>query len=306
MVGSGGKKVALAATIGLVATIGVVVVKLVAAWISGSISVLAEGLQSLLDVAMSAVTLLTIRWAAQPADEDHPWGHGKAEVLVSAFQMIVVIGMALVIAWQAALRLENPGEIEPGWGMFAMGFAMVVNLFLIGFLNRVSRECGSEALAGETIHLKGDMMASGGILVGLLAYSATGWKLIDPLLAILFTLVGAIFGVRQLFRLVHQLLDGALPFDEIKMVEEALHGHPEVKGFHQLLTRKVGNLREVTLHVLLEDELTFAEAHDIAEEVEAHLSEVLGGARVTVHYEPFESEVEHRAQEHGDEPVISG
>lgn len=299
------RRIARAAQIGLVSTVIVVAVKLVAAGLSGSVSVLAEGLQSLIDVAMSFATVLSVKWATQPADDDHPWGHGKAEVVMSAFQMIVVILMALVIAGQAALRLKSPSSIEAEWGIGAMAFAMLVNIGLISFLKKEAHATGSAALEGEAIHLKGDLLASGGILVGLVAYLVSGWKPIDPIVAIVFTLVGAVYGVRQLFKLTHQLMDGALPAHEIEKVEVALHSHPEVRGFHQLLTRRVGALREVALHVLLDDQLSFVEAHDLAEDIEDHLSEVLGGARVTLHYEPFESEVKHRADAHGDEPVIS-
>lgn len=294
-----------AAKVSLIATSVVVAVKLAAAYLSGSVSVLAEGLQSLVDVAMSALALWAVRWGARPADEDHPWGHGKAEVLVSGFQMLVVIGTALVIAWQAALRLQNPPEIVVGWGLGAMVFSALSNTAVILYLKRTAKEHGSAALEGEAQHLQGDTFASLGILAGLVAYALTGWGPLDPLVAIAFTLVGALFAYRQLNRVLHQLLDGALPPDEVAKVEVALMEHPGVKGFHQLRTRMGGDIREVSLHVLLDDHLTFVEAHDLAEEVEDHLSQVLGGARVTAHYEPFEAEIEHRREEHGDEPQIA-
>lgn len=300
------KRITQVATWSLVSTVIVVAVKLVAAWLSGSISVLAEGMQSLLDVVMSALALVTVRVASRPADEDHPWGHGKAEVLLSALQMLIVIATAIVIAWQASRRLLDPGAIEVGWGLGAMVLSVVMNSLAIFFLRKVGREEKSEALIGEAAHLQGDTLASLGVLGGLVAYALIGWKPLDPLVAIVFTLLGAYFAVRQLNRLVHQLMDGALPASEVFAVESALHQHPEVKGFHQLLTRQSGSLREVTLHVLLDDRLSFVEAHDLAEEVESELSAALGGARVTVHYEPFEAEMEHRRDEHGDVPVVSG
>lgn len=294
-----------AAALGLTVTIVVVAVKLGGAYLSRSVSVLAESLQSLVDVVLSAAAVLTIRWASRPADDDHPYGHGNAEVLLSGLQMLIVIVTSLVIAWQAALRLHQPSEIIPAWGLAAMGFSVLANTFLIWRLNRIAAQHGSAALAGEAEHQRADTLASLGILVGLVAYAITGWKQLDPIVAIVFTLAGAVFAVRQLMTVLHQLMDGALPADEIKSVESALLDHPQVKGFHQLRTRMSGGLRDVSLHVLLDDHLSFVEAHDLAEEVEDHLSKVLGGARVTVHYEPFEAEVEHRREEHGDEPVIS-
>lgn len=283
----------------LVSTIVIVAIKLGAAAVSGSISVLAEALQSLLDVAMSAMALVTVRYAARPADEDHPYGHGKAELLASATQMVVVIATSAVIAWQASLRFQNPQAIQVDWGIAAMAYAMIANLAMITWLRRTARQHHSSALEGEAQHLMGDVLASGGVLVGLILVSVTGQLWLDPAIAVAFTLLGVVFAIRQLARLGHDLMDGALPPEEIKRVEAALCDHPLVKGYHNLRTRRSGTLRVVALHVLLDDDLTFVAAHDQAEEIEQHLSDVLGGALVTVHYEPYQAELEHQRTAHG-------
>lgn len=293
------RAVSRAARLGAAATALVVAVKLVAAALSGSISVLAEGLQSLLDVAVSLLTVWTVGLAARPADEDHPYGHGKAELLGSALQMVLVVITSGVIAWQAALRLHAPREIDAGIGVFAMASSLIVNAVLILYLRRVARENDSAALAGEAQHLTGDALATGGVLVGLLAYLGTGWDRLDPIIAILFTLAGAGFAIRHLVRVIHPLMDGALPAEEIARIEQALHDHEHVRGFHNVRTRQAGTLRIVSLHVLLDDDLTFVAAHDLAEEIESHLSQTLGGALVTVHYEPHQAELDHRAKAHG-------
>ena len=282
----------------LASTIVIVGIKLGAAAVSGSISVLAEALQSLLDVAMSAMALVTVRYAARPADEDHPYGHGKAELLASATQMVVVIGTSAVIAWQASLRFHNPQPIQVDWGIAAMAYAVVANLVMIGWLRRAAAEHHSAALQGEAQHLLGDVLASGGVLVGLVLVAATGQLWLDPAIAVGFTLLGVVFAIRQLAQLGHDLMDGALPPDEIKKVEAALRDHPLVRGYHNLRTRRSGTLRVVALHVLLDDDLTFVAAHDQAEEIEQHLSDVLGGALVTVHYEPYQAELEHQRTAH--------
>lgn len=292
-----------AARVSLSATVLVVAVKLFAAGVSGSVSVLSEALQSLLDVAMSAATLWAVRVTAAPPDEEHPYGHGKAEILLSAFQMVVVVFTAGAIAWQAALRLNDPVKIQVDAGIAAMTFAVVSNLVVIGYLRRVGRATGSYALQGEAEHLRGDTFASLGVLVGLLAVHATGWMQLDPIIALVFTALGAFFAIRQLRRLVHPLMDGSLPPAEVALIKRTLEAHPESRGYHNLRTRQSGQLRVVSLHVMLDDHLTFVQAHDLAEQIESELSSVLGGALVTVHYEPFEAEMAHRAQEHnGPEP----
>ncbi|MBX3110931.1 MAG: cation transporter [Fimbriimonadaceae bacterium] len=296
--GPGGQAVRRAVVVSLSTTVVVVVAKLAAAAASHSISVLSEALQSLVDVAMSVLTLWTVRLSSIPADDDHPYGHGRAEVISSAVQMLVVIGTAAVIAWQATLRLATPREIDPDWGLAAMAFAIVANTVVSRHLVKTARQYGSAALEGEAQHLNGDTWASVGVLAGLIAVKGTGWPVLDPLVAIFFTGLGAFFAVRQLVRLTHQLMDGSLPAEEVARVEEALRRHGHVRGFHNLRTRQTGQVRIVTLHVLLDDDLTFVEAHDLAEDVEASLRDVLGGALVTVHYEPYLAELEHQAREH--------
>ncbi|MDI9636862.1 cation diffusion facilitator family transporter [Kamptonema cortianum] len=289
-----------AALIAATVTAVVVAIKLYAANQSGSISVLGEALQSLVDVAISILTVIMIGLAAKPADEDHPWGHGKAEVLFSGVQMLIVIGTACVIAWQAALRFANPPEILAPIGIAAMSIAAVTNLAVITYIKRVAGRTGSAALRGEAEHLRGDLLASLGVLAGLIGYQMTGNRLVDPMIAILFVVLAIAFAVRQLNRVIHDLMDGALPPEEVQHVEDALNSHARVKGFHKLQTRRAGSLRIVSLHILLEDSLTFVEAHDLAEDVEQHLSEVLGGAQVTAHFEPYEAEMAHRRSAHHD------
>lgn len=275
-------------------------IKLVGAGMSGSIAVLAEAIQSTLDIALSLAALWTLKLAAKPPDEDHPYGHGKAELLLSAFQMVLVILTAAVIAWQAALHLHNPQTIQPGWGLGAMVYAVVANSLVIVYLKRMAKQTSSAALDGEAEHLRGDVFASLGIVVGLLAYVATGWKQLDPIIAIVFTLLGAFFAIKQLRKVLHPLMDGALPPEELARIEQVLKEHPHSRGYHLVRTRQAGLLRIVSLHVMLDDHLSFVEAHDIAEQIESELSNVLGGALVTVHYEPYEAEIEHRKREHGE------
>jgi len=293
-----------AAAASLVVTVVVVTVKLVAAWLSGSIAVLAEGLQSLLDVLISILALWSIRMATKPPDESHPFGHGKAELLTSAFQMVLVVITAGAIAWQATVRLYEPKTIHVDAGLVAMGLAVAVNIGLIVALRNVGREHDSPALLGEAEHLRGDALASGGVFVGLMAYAMTGWQVLDPIVAIVFTVAGAGFAIRHLINVLHDLMDGALPPSDIKKIESTLREHPAVQGFHNVFTRKSGSLRIVSLHVLFDDELTFVRAHDLAEEIEESVSRALGGAHVTIHFEPYEAELAHRAEAHADEAIL--
>lgn len=274
--------------------------KLWASAVSGSISVLAESIQSSLDVALALVALWTLKLASKPADESHPFGHGKAELLLSAFQMVLVILTSAVIAWQAALHLHDPHPIKADWGVAAMSYSVFANLAMIVYLKKTAAKTHSAALEGEAEHLRGDVFASLGVLAGLVAYVSTGIRQIDPIVAIIFTLLGAYFAIRQLQKVLHPLMDGALPDADLQKMEKVLDTHLETRGYHNVLTRQTGLLRVVTLHVLLDDDLSFVSAHDIAEQIEQELSDALGGALVTVHYEPYLAELDHRRSAHGD------
>ncbi|MCX7798955.1 MAG: cation diffusion facilitator family transporter [Fimbriimonadales bacterium] len=287
-----------AAWLSLLATTLVVAIKLWAAWASHSVSVLSEALQSLVDVGVSALAVFTLRLASRPPDEDHPFGHGKAEMLAGAFQMLVVAASCLYILGQAFLRFRSPEAIRWDFGAIAMGYALVSNTLMARFLRDVGRRTGSTVLVSEAIHLKGDSLASAGVLAGMIAVGATGWVLLDPLLAILFAVLALFSAVRQLRAVVHPLMDGALPEEQVAKVRAVLDLHPDVRGYHRLRTRDVGTDRRVELHVTLDDNLTFVEAHNIAERIEEEVSEALGGAKVEIHYEPHEAETEHQRRSH--------
>lgn len=287
-----------AATVSTLVTAVVVVAKLVAAKLTGSVSVLAEGVQSTTDVVISLAAIVTVTIASKPADEDHPYGHGRLEVLAGAAQMVIIVFTAGLIAWQAALRLHDPKPIEPDLGIAIMAASVVSNLVVRGYLLRVAAKHGSASLTGEAEHLRADALASVGVVVGLVATKFSGIPQLDPLFALLFTCLGAAYALRQLLGLAHQLMDGALPAAELEKVKQTLAEHPHVRGFHNLRSRQTGELRIIGLHVLLDDDLTFVEAHDIAEDVEMAISQALGGALVTAHYEPYHAELAHQALHH--------
>ncbi len=287
-----------AAWVSLAATIVVVAVKLSGAALSGSVSVLAEALQSILDVVMSAIVVWAVKIAAKPSDKDHPFGHSKAELLATAFQMLMALMVAGVIIWQAVPKLWAPNEIKPDWGMAAMAYAVISNILVAGWLKGVAKKTGATSLSGEAAHLASDTYASVGILAGLALYTFTGWQWIDASAAILFTAIGAISVVKHIYLVVHPLMDGALPQDEIEKIEAVLNEHPDVKGYHNLMTRTTGREKRVSLHVTMDDSLTFVKAHDLAEQIENEIVKALEGAWVTIHYEPHDAEMEHRRAHH--------
>jgi ferrous-iron efflux pump FieF len=289
-----------AATVSLVSTTIVVAVKAVAAFKSGSISVLAEAIQSVVDILMSGLAVWTIRYSAKPPDEEHPYGHGKAEVLASAFQMLAILGSGIYILYEAYLRLLKPQPIQWDWGAGAMAYTLVANLLVATYLRRIAMKSPSTALKSEALHLRSDSLASGGVLIGMILVGMTGESILDPAVAGAFTLFAMVAAVGQLRNVIHPLMDGSLPAPELKLLEQILNTHDAVRGYHNVRTRQIGERRWIDLHVLLDDGLSFVAAHDMAEHIEDELGKALGGATVSIHYEPHHAEMEHRAKEHQD------
>lgn len=287
-----------AARVSVIVTTCVVLVKLVGGLMSGSVSVLAEAFQSIVDVVVSIGVWQTVRFASRPADETHPYGHGKAEVLMSAAQMLMITGASVFILYKAYLRLQSPEAIHVDIGLIAMVIAAAADTAVAIYITKVSKITGSSALKSEALHLRGDIMSALGIVIGLLLVRITNYPPLDPIIAILFTLIVIVQAMIQLREVVHQLMDGALPESDVERLKEVLNHHPQVRGYHYVRTRKVGSDRYVELHVLLDDALTFVEAHDLAETIEEELSTALDGANVSIHYEPYEAEMAHRAAHH--------
>ncbi|MCW5943935.1 MAG: cation transporter [Fimbriimonadaceae bacterium] len=297
------RPVVFAAAVSLLATVLVVAAKLVAGFVTGSVSVLGEALQSTVDVFVSATAVFVVRAAAMPPDADHPYGHGKVEILSSFLQMIAIIASSLYILWEAYGRLRHPIPVQVDWGIAAMGYAAVSNTLVSRYLVRVSRKFPSTALEAEALHLRADTLSSAGVLVGLVLVRVTGNPILDPVVAAVFVVVTIGAASVKLRELTHPLLDRSLPIEDVRRVEQVLRAHPETRGYHRLRSRYVGTTRFVDLHVQLDDHLTFVQAHTIAEELEDAISEALGGAGVTIHYEPSIAETAHRLTNHPTDPL---
>lgn len=288
------------ARLSFVVTVVVVAIKLVGGWMSNSASVLAEAFQSSVDVIASFGIWQAIRVASRPADDTHPYGHGKAEVLMSAAQLVLILGASGFILLMAVQRLTNPEPLRVDIGLLTLGVTALINVAISAYLARVAAQTNSSGLRTEVLHLRGDLFSVIGVLLGLALVRLTGAAWLDPAVAIVFTLVVIVAAIRQMISVIHTLMDGALPDNEIQAMEAVLRTHPDVRGFHNVRTRALGTSRYVELHVLLDDDLSFVRAHDMAEHLEADLSATLGGATVSIHYEPYEAEMAHRAEKHGD------
>lgn len=254
---------------------------------TGSIGLISAAADSVLDVAISSFNLLSIRIAESPADESHPFGHGKAENLAGLVQTTVigvVGGWLLVEAIRRLIVGARPQH--PEWGIAVMIVATAVSWMITRHLRRVGRRTDSIVLLADALHYQTDVWTNGGVLLGLVLLWATGSGVFDALIAI--GVAGVILGsaYRLLLRSVQDLMDAALPEPEQRAIEEVIHRHRFVVASRNLRTRRSGSQRQVDFTILACRHLPLGEAHDLVDHIEKEIEATIPGAHVVVHAEP--------------------
>jgi cation diffusion facilitator family transporter len=185
------------------------------------------------------------------------------------------------------------------WGIGAMGVAIVVDLAVSSYILRVGRQTDSLALEAEGRHLRADIYACAGVLLGLVAVRLTGWPILDPLIAAVLAVVVIVTAVRLMRASLQPLVDRSLPAEEEARIRRTLDADGRVMGYHRLRTRQSGAQRHVDVHIMLQDNLPLSEAHAIGEEMERALRQTLPNLDVVVHLEPYAEELFHQATQHG-------
>jgi cation diffusion facilitator family transporter len=260
-----------------------------AAWlITGSISLLSDAAESLVNLVAAVAALAALRWAMRPADEDHAYGHAKAEYLSAGFEGALILVTAVTIGAAAVPRLVDPAPIsDVGVGVAISVVASAINLAVGLLLVRTGRRERSITLEADGRHLLTDVWTSAGVIVGVTATAATGWERLDPIAALAVAANIILTGVSLLRRSGAGLMDRALEPSHLTSIEEVLAAF-RLRGiaFHALRTRQAGRRAFVSAHVLVPGEWTVARGHDVAEEVEAAIREQIPQATVFTHVEP--------------------
>ncbi|PVZ11401.1 MULTISPECIES: cation diffusion facilitator family transporter [unclassified Pseudomonas] len=265
-----------------------IVTKAVAWYLSGSVSLLAGLTDSVLDGAASFLNLLAIHYALRPADDDHRYGHGKAEALAGMGQALFIAVSAVIIAIQAVRRLHSPEPLgEAGVGIAVMVLSLVLTVGLLIIQHKVIRETGSTAVRADSLHYRSDLMLNGSILVALVL-AAAGFPQLDALFGLgisLYILWSAVQIARESIEI---LMDKELPLDVSEQMMGLACAVPGVLGAHDLRTRVSGNHWFVQLHLELPGQLTLSAAHALCEQAEAAIMAQFPKAEVLVHADPHE------------------
>jgi ferrous-iron efflux pump FieF len=264
-----------------------VLVKLVAWLLTGSVSLLSSLLDSLLDAAASLVNLVAVQQALVPADHEHRFGHGKAEPLASLGQAAFIAGSAVLLLIEALQHLLTPQPVtNTGIGIAVMVAAIVVTLVLVTYQRSVVRRTGSLVVSADEFHYRTDLVLNGGVLVSLLATRFLGWVYLDPIFgaAIGFWIIYGAWQVGK--KAVVQLMDRELPDEARGRIREIALGHPQVTAVHDLRTRAAGPNAFIQVHLEMDGDLTLAEAHRISDDVEAQILAAFPRAEVIIHQDP--------------------
>jgi len=272
-----------------VATASVLIIVKFAAWLlTGSVSILASLVDSLMDSMASLINLLAVRWSLQPADAEHRFGHGKAEPLAGLVQAAFISGSAVFLVLHAIDRVRHPGPLEAvSVGIWIMVFSIVMTLGLLFIQRRTIRVTGSTAIRADALHYASDLLTNVGIIVALVLASH-GWQRVDPVIAIGVAIYIFVSALRIGHAALQQLMDRELPIDIQQQILNAVRHQPDVLGVHDLRTRQSGQTRFVQLHLELDADLPLAQAHAIADQVDAAIKALLPDAEIIIHQDPVE------------------
>jgi ferrous-iron efflux pump FieF len=264
-----------------------ILAKLIAWFISDSVSILATLVDSSLDVLASVINMIAVHHALQPADREHRFGHGKAEALAGLGQSMFIAGSAGILLLQGISRLINPQPLEKGLGLgiSVMLLSILATIVLLSFQRYVIRRTDSTAIKADALHYKTDLLVNGSVIVALVL-TFYGWDFVDPLFAIAI----AVFILHSAWQIVREavnlLMDHELPDEDRKKIRALITNHPDAIGFHDLRTRQSGNTVFVQLHLELDENLPLKQAHTIADQLENKIAALFEDAEVIIHEDP--------------------
>jgi cation diffusion facilitator family transporter len=272
------------------AAVATILLKGLAWWLTGSVGLLSDAMESFVNLAGALMTLAMLTVAAMPADDNHAFGHGKAEYFASGFEGLLILIAALAIAAAAVERLFAPQPLQQlGIGLAVSVVASVINLAVARVLLAAGRRHHSIALEADAHHLMTDVWTSAGVIVGLCAVAFTGWQWLDPAIALAVAANIVWTGLQLLQRSTSGLMDAALPPAQHERVVAVLEGYRATGlDYHALRTRQAGTRQFVSVHVLVPGDWSVARGHDVLEEIETAIRAELPRAHVLTHLEPLE------------------
>jgi cation diffusion facilitator family transporter len=276
-----------AAKLALAVVSCLIILKVIVSIISNSISISAQAADSLLDLFSIGITFFAVRMSVTPADEKHPFGHGKLEGLSALIQSILVLGAGSYIIYSAIQRIINSAPVEPDEGIAVMVISILASLFLSRHLLRVAKSTDSIALQASARNIRADVFSAAGVLLGLLLVRLTGLAVLDPIIALImagFVLKAGFEVIKGAFQ---ELIDAALPQEEQDIITQCIQDHnTQLVNFHAMRSRRAGSERFVDLHLVMPRNLSVEDSHQMCDHLEKDIKEKLTNTNFSIHVEP--------------------
>jgi ferrous-iron efflux pump FieF len=276
----------LATSASVAVAVTLIVAKTLAYLQTGSVSILASLVDSLMDSGASLLNLVAVRYALAPADRKHRFGHGKAESISALAQSALIILSGIYLLVEALRRLQSPRELPTlELGIAVMLFTIVMTLALLALQGYVIRRTHSAAIRADALHYRTDLLTNSAVILALVL-AQWGWTGMDPLFAAGIAVYILLSARRIMADAFNELLDRELPEPQRQLIHETANRHPAVHGIHDLRTRSAGRVDFVELHLELDGDMPLRQAHHIADEVAAAIRRALPGADVVIHQDP--------------------
>ena len=282
------KRLEILAACSIAVGLAVLALKYLAYYLTGSVALLSDAIESIVNVLTAIAALIAIRLAAQPADKDHPYGHHKAEYVSAVIEGVLIVIAALAILRAAWDAYQIPRMVEAPWlGLAVNGAATLVNLLWASVLIRQGRKHRSPALVADGRHLMTDVISSGGVLAGLVLAVYSGIRALDPLLAVLVALNILWAGWKLMKESAGGLLDEALPEETLERIRAAIAKNADgAIEAHDLRTRHAGPMTFVEFHLVVKGSMSVTDAHEICDRLERAIKAEVHDALISIHVEP--------------------
>jgi cation diffusion facilitator family transporter len=275
----------------ILAAVSTIALKAAAYFFTGSVGLLSDALESVINLVAAVIALLVIKIAAQPPDDDHAFGHDKAEYFSSGIEGVLIFFAAFGIFYSAMPRLFVPQPLENiGIGLSITLVATLINLIVGLILIRAGRQHHSIVLEADGRHLLTDVWTSVGVVLGVVIVGLTGWFTLDPIIALLVALNIFWTGLQLIRRSALGLMDTAVSTETQEKIEAILDGYIKEKkiDYHALRTRQSGARKFISVHILVPDDWTVQKGHDLTEEIEDKIRQAVADSTVFTHLEPLE------------------
>ena len=281
------KLVKRATLIAVLTSIFLIFIKFITCWITGSISLFASLLDSSIDLLASGLNFFLVRYALKPADDDHTFGHGKAELLAALAQSTFIIGSATILLLSSIKSIVHPSELQaPLLGITVSAISTVITSILVLYQRYVVKLTQSKAIQADMLHYSSDMLMNIAVIIALFL-SWYGISFADATFAFLIALYICYNAYKISYNAIQDLLDRALPESDNEKIANIVKSYPNVHGFHDLKTRQAGPIKFIQLHIELDDNMPLVKAHAIADSIEKCIAELFSPATVIIHQDPI-------------------